>query len=246
MKKQAILTVVGIAVALFAVSILKNVATGTAISTTLSQVMHASVKLGKTNISFAKAAIKLENIQISNPSGFPAGVMVDVPLVAIDFQPAELLQKKIHFGNVALDLKELVVVKNKAGEINLNALKPKEDAKDKEKKPTKSDYKLQIDRLDLSIGKVVYMDYSGGGEPKVQTFDINIKNREFKNISNPTAMVSVIMMEALTRTTLSKITNLDVGFLKDQAGDVLSGSLGLVGDGADKVQSTAKSLLKLF
>ena len=107
--------------------------------------------------------------------------------------------------------------------------------------------KLMIDKLSLSIGKVVYKDYSQGGQqPQVQTFDINIQNREYRNIDNPSAIVSLVMFEALTRTSLSRLANLDLDSFKEGGIQALSKGLGVVSDGTDVVQNTTKQLLNLI
>jgi hypothetical protein len=150
-------------------------------------------------------------------------------------------------------VKEIIVIKNKEGKLNVNVLRPTPDEKRKQdqqaSKPAKEGGKapqLQIDRLKLSIGRVIYRDYSQGGKPAEQVFDINIKDRVYTNISNPSAVISLIMFEALTRTSLSRLANLDMNMFKDGASGALSEGLGLIGDGVDGAENTAKGLLKLF
>ncbi len=142
-------------------------------------------------------------------------------------------------------------MKNKDGKLNIDTVKPspeeKKEAQEKARpEPGKPAPKLMIDKLTLSIGRVIYKDYSAGGEPQVQTFDVNIQNREFTNIDNPSTIVSLLMFEALTRTTLSSLANLDVNAFKEGGLSALSKGLGVVGEGTDVVENKAKELLNLF
>ncbi len=173
--------------------------------------------------------------------------MIDAPLVAINFDPGALWKGQLHFEEANLNLKEIVVIKNRAGQLNIDALKPSESEKKKAKEPSKGEApQLKIDKLFLSIGRVIYKDYSQGGSPKTEVFDVNIQNRIYTNIDDPGVIVSLIMFEALTRTTLSKLTNLDLSLFKDQAGGAPSGGLGIMGQGADKAEAAAQKILSLF
>lgn len=237
----------------FALILAKNFLIQSALTSSISAATHVPVSIGSTDVSFLKSSIRLKDIKVKNPSGFKDPLMLHAPLVAIAFDPPAFFKGTAHFQEIALDLQEVVVVKNKDGKLNIDAVKPKEEDKAKQKKKDgeakakgKSP-KLKIDKLTLSIGRVVYKDYSSGAkEPAVQTFDINIKNRLYTNIDNPSGIINLIMVEALTRTTLSRIAGLDVGVFKDGALGAVSGGLGVVGDGADALENTAKGIASLF
>jgi hypothetical protein len=246
-----------IAIVFLALNLVKNLVIQSILGSALSGAAHVPVSIGNTDAKIIASSIRLKNITVKNPKEFSDRQMIDMPQIYIDFDPAALFKGVAHFQEVRLDLKEVVVVKNRDGKVNIDAVKPTEDEKKKQKeevarkKETKPKEKqkapkLQIDKLYLSIGRVLYKDYSGGGEPKIQTFDVNIKERLYTNIQNPSGVVSLIMLEVLTNTTLSRLVNLDPSIFRDGALGALSGSLGLVGDGADAFEDTAKGLVKLF
>ena len=145
-----------------------------------------------------------------------------------------------------LNLRELVVVKNAKGELNIDALKPKHSRESEPKKPQGQAPKLKIDRLSLTIGRVVYKDYSLGEQPSIQVFDIDIQDRQYTHIEDVQAVVSLIMFEALTRTSLSRLAGFDIDIFRDEAGSLLTSGLGIVKDQADNLSDTAKGLLSLF
>ena len=248
---KAVKTVVLIVVVLAVLSTVKNTIAQTILSSTLSNVAHVPVQIGSTHVGLLSAKIDIKKLRVYNPSGFPDKLMIDMPQIFIHFDPPALFKGQAHFKEVKLDLQEMTVVRNKEGKLNVDAVKPtskqKEEAKEKAKPaPGQKAPKLMIDKLSLSIGRVVYKDYSAGGEPKVQTFDIDIKDREYTNINDPSAVVSLLMFEALTRTTLSSLANLDVSAFKEGGIQALSKGLGIVGDGTEAVENKAKELLNLF
>ncbi len=250
MKKVIKLVVLGVAVVV-GLGFIKNSVTQTILSSAISAAAHVPVKIGSVNLSFLSASIRLKNVNLSNPPGFPDKTMAQIPQLFIDFEPRELFQGRAHFKQVTLDLKEIAVVRNKDGKLNVDSLKPSQEDKRRavpQARPSasKKPPKLMIDKLSLSIGRVVYKDYGSPGAPSIQTFEINIKDREYEHIDNPASIVSILMSEALTRTTLSGLVNLDVNAFKNGGIQALSKGLGVVGDSTEVVQSTTKKLLSFL
>lgn len=246
--KKIITPFILIALVIIAFTLLKNGIFQSVVSGAVSKATHVPVHIGGTNVSLIHTTIDLKNIRVNNPRSFPDKIMLDAPQIYINFDLPALFKGYAHFRDVKLDLKEFVVVKNAKGELNVDALKPKESEKQESKK-NKSEGKmpkLKIDRLSLTIGRVVYKDYSQGNQPSVQTFDINIKDRQYNNIDNIPGLVSLITFEALTRTSLSRLAGLDIGSFKSEASSLLGDSFGLVTDKANGLGDTAKGLLNLF
>ncbi len=243
-----IIKIVILVVAIFiGLSVVKNGFTQAVLGGALSKAAHVPVHIGSTHVQLISTTIDLKNIKIENPSSFPEKIMLDAPEVYISFDLPGLFKGVTHFREVKLNLKEIVVIKNANGEVNINALKPTQ--KEKGTEPAKAQGqapKLQIDKLSLTVGRVVYKDYSQGGAPKVQVFDINIQDRQYANIDNVQAVVSLIMFEALTRTSLSRLADLDLDVFKDGASGVLTHGLGLAGGVAGQAEDTAKGILSFL
>ena len=245
--KKVVKILIGIVVILAGLSVIKNGFTQMVLGGALSRAAHVPVHIGSTHAQLASTTIDLKNIKIYNPRSFPERLMLDAPEIYISFDLPSLFRGLAHFKEVRLNLKEIVVVKNAKGELNINALKPAKQEKRPELAKAKGEApKLKIDKLSLTIGKVIYKDYSQGGTAQTQVFDINIQDRQYTNIDNVPAVVSLVMFEALTRTSLSRITNLDLDVFKGGAGGVLNNGLGLAQGGAGKIEETAKGLLNLF
>ena len=243
-----IIKIVIVALAIFVgLGVVKNGFTQMVLSGALSKAAHVPVHIGSTHVQLLATTIDLKNIRINNPRSFPEKLMLSAPEVYISFDLPGLFKGLAHFREVKLNLKEIVVIKNASGELNINALKPSKNEKKTESgRPQGEAPKLMIDKLSLTIGRVIYKDYSQGGEPKTQVFDINIQDRQYTHIDNVQAVVSLVMFEALTRTSLSRLTSIDLDSFKGGAGDVLAQGLGLAGGVSGKAEETAKGILNLF
>ena len=167
--------------------------------------------------------IKIENFRLYNPEGFPNEVLALLPLISVDIDMPALYKGKLHIEQITINLSEFVAIKNKEGELNVNSLKvmkehgdtdeklqeevekekKKEKEKPKAKKEEKSSEEAQIDKVTLSIGKVIYKDYSKGGEPSVKTFEINLKNKEYEGIPDVKSLIITIVIQTLMRTTIN-------------------------------------------
>lgn len=245
---KAAKTVILVVVGLFVLGVAKNGLTQAILTSAISNAAHVPARIGGVNLSFLSASIRIKNLKLSNPAGFPEKIMLDVPQIFIDFNPGALLKGRAHFEEVKLDLKELTVIKNKDGKTNVEAVKPtKQEKKEADQKARSAGggkaAKLHIDKLSLSIGRVVYKDYSAGPKPVVEIFDVHIKDREYRNIDNPAQVVSLVMFEALTRTSLSRLANLDIDSFKKGGIQALSKGLGVVSDGTDATADVASQLL---
>lgn len=174
------------------------------------------IEVGLRNTDLAVQEFKLHN-----PAGYSDLIMMDMPEFYIDFALRDILKGTIHLKEIRLNLKEFTVVKNQKGELNLNVFKSVQEGSKKEEKPAQekesaSRTHLQIDLLKLKIGKVIFKDYSEGGEPSVKEFDISI-DKEYQNITDPKALSSLILSEALTKTTIARLANFDLDSLTKDA-----------------------------
>jgi hypothetical protein len=111
-----------------------------------------------------------------NPSGFPEGIFLFCPKINVIYDPATLFKQKRHFLLMEIELKEMGLTKNKEGKLNVDSLKIVQQSNYSPLIP------MQIDLLTVSIGKIVYKDYSVGTEPSVRVYDVN-SHKSYKSIS---------------------------------------------------------------
>ena len=87
--------------------------------------------------------------------GFKDKLMVDLPEIYVDYNLGAIMGGKAHLEEVRLNLKEFIVVKNEAGELNLDSLRVvketegEEAEKDGSKKEKTEMPDIQIDLLEL-------------------------------------------------------------------------------------------------
>ena len=217
---------IGILVVMLVLGVGKDVIAKIAIEKGVNAVTGLNLNIGNLKIGMIKTLVGIKDLKLYNPRGFEDRIMLDMPEIYVDYDLPEILQGKIHLYDMRIDLQKFVVVKNAKGELNLDALKPvqkEQVAKDSETEPKKERGKaseMLIDDLELKIGKVVYKDYSKGGEPEIQEFNVNI-DEKFQNIDDPTKLVSIIVVKALMNTSIARLTNFDLKALEGTVGDTL-------------------------
>ncbi|MBP9853975.1 MAG: AsmA family protein [Candidatus Omnitrophica bacterium] len=223
--------------------------------------------MGGLNIGLKNTLLDIDDLKVYNPSGFPEDLMVSVPDIYADYSLSDLMKGNIYLKDVRFHLNEFIIVKNKDGKTNLDSLKalmqPKEGAQQKKEGPSKQKGELKIDNLSLRIDRVIYKDYSAGGEPMVQTFDVNL-NEKYSNIEDLNAVISLIVFKALFKTPIAALSGFDLngltsgltGTLKSStklatdavksAEDILGNTTGGIKDTAETLKDKAKGLKKIF
>jgi len=132
-----------------------------------------------------------------NPKGFSKDILVDIPKIGVACNLKALVTGRIHLKHLELEIKEIGMVKNKDGKLNVDSLKiVAEKSGKKEKKPGKQPV-VQIDIVSLDMGRVVSRDYSAGGNSSVvKVYDINLK-KTYKNITSVQQLIVLIISEPL-------------------------------------------------
>lgn len=209
--------------------------------------------ISSINVGLARTYVDIKGLKLFNPPEYEDRVMIDMPEIYVDYVLPAVLRGKIHLREARIDLREFVVIRNARGELNLNALKVVKD-REKETVPVeKKKADLQIDLLELKVGKVVYKDYSMGRAPVVQEFNINL-NETFRDINDPDKLVSVIVVRALSKTPISRLTGFDIRSLEGTISGVLSTARDIagkaqeavVGVGGTAVQKAAEQVQNIF
>ena len=215
MKREAITIPAIVLVILIALFFGKNVVIKTSVTAGARAMTGLKLSIRSMDFGIFKTLIGINELQLYNPSGFVDKLMIDCPEISVDYDLGAFMKGRTHLEEVRLNLKEFIVVKNEAGELNLDSLKvvKEEEVIDKDKKEKSKTRELQIDILELRIDKVVYKDYSKGTPPKVKEYNVNIDDR-FENITDPKTFGRLIIVKALKNTTIASLTNFDLGKLQ--------------------------------
>lgn len=189
-----IITMLGLSVFLIA----KDRLIKSAVSVAASKVIGAKVRIDGFSLGILRPAVRIKGFKLYNPPGFPEEVFVDIPKINVEYDIGALLKKKIHLPSVEFELSEVAVTKNKEGKLNIDELAV---TREEEKKPDQA-MPFAIDFLSLSIGRVVYKDFTKGEEPSIEIFEVNIKNKAFKNITGAQQLAALVLAESLKPTAI--------------------------------------------
>lgn len=173
--------------------IIKSVITAAA-----TEIMGAPLHIDGFSLSIFKQSIRISGLRMYNPAGFSGEILIDLPKVAVDYDLSSIIKGRLHLYRVDVKLKVVDLEKNKEGKLNVDSLKfvkQREVKEPKEKKTAKS-MPMQIDLLNLEIGKVVYRDYSYGKEQQVRAYDVNLK-KSYKNITSAKQLAVLIVTEPM-------------------------------------------------
>ncbi len=167
------------------------------IGTVATSVTGAPTRIGGLSLSITRQSVRISNFRMYNPKGFPKDLLVDIPKMSVACDLGALITGKIHLRQLELDIKEIGIVKNKEGKLNVDSLKMvAEKSADKEKKGPAKQLAMQIDIVSLGMGRVVSRDYSVEGHPVIKVYDINLK-KTYKNIISAQQLAALIISEPL-------------------------------------------------
>lgn len=240
--KKWVIVIVGVLVVLLVLGLAKDLIIKIAVEKGVQIVTGLRLQMGGFRVGLINTLVDIRNLRILNPTGFKDKNMLDMPEIYVAYDLPAIFGGKVHLKDTRINMEEFTVVKNEKGQLNLDSLKvvqaQKAGAKPEEKGGKAPE--IQIDRLRLKIGKVFYKDYSRGGEPSVREFNVNI-DEEYRNITNPYSLVSLIVVKALMNTTISGLTNFDIRGLSGNISDTLASAQKVTAQATETAQKTVKA-----
>lgn len=206
------------------------------------------LELDQMDVGVLKTFVGMRGLKLHNPQGFSDPIMVDIPEVLVDYDLGAFLRGQTHLETVRLYLKELVIVKNAEGQVNLHQVTA---LKQSAKEPAPSTPKpaeqpsapgaLRIDSLWLKVGTVTYKDYSKGSTPSVKAFPINTE-QQYSNITNPQVLVALITSQAIMHTALARLPDMKLPALEGLSLEQFKAATGAVGEMVGKTAKSASDL----
>jgi uncharacterized protein involved in outer membrane biogenesis len=206
-------------VALVVLVLARNVVIKAAMETGARVVAGMPLSIQKFDLDIVHTSVDMEGLLLKNPAGFHDTALVDIPKILVAYERASIFSGKIHLKDIEFDLKQFTVVRNEKGELNLDRLKalqgtqkaPAQTKKQEPKAPAKP-IPVQIDRMRLKIGKVVYVDYSGG-QSSTKEFRINL-DQSYENITDLYSVARLIVLKAMMSSGISNLVNFDINGLE--------------------------------
>ena len=196
MQKKIKIIILAIVI-IFGFCLVRDFCIKSLIGTVATSVTGAPTSVGGLSLSIIGQSIKISNFKMYNPEGFPRDILADIPKIGVVWDLGGLIKGKIHLKRLDLEIKELGMVKNKEGKLNVESLKISEQKTKglKEQKSAKQ-MAMKIDVANLAMGRVVSKDYSVTGPPAIKVFDVNLK-KTYKNINSAQQLAVLIITEPL-------------------------------------------------
>jgi hypothetical protein len=244
--------IISVLIILVAVSFAKDLVIKVGVEKGVRIATGLPLKISSFRLGLARTLVGIKSMKLYNPKGFEDKIMLDMPEIYVDYHLTPVFRGKIHLQDMRINLKEFVVVKNKDGKVNLDSLKVVKEQKSgsaaerpaaRPKKAGGKAPEMQIDSLELKIGKVIYKDYSKGAKPSVQEFNIGI-DEKYNDIDSPQALITLIMVRAFTGTTIGRLANIDMKALQGSISDTLAGATEVVSEKAAEAKLAAEKAAK--
>ncbi len=152
----------------------------------LSKATTLPVEIGKVHFSLRRPQFSIQEIQILNPSGFPAGPLAQVGEVRARYSPSPKFVGGFELKKVEIDFKDFRLIRNETGKLNLPSLAPAEN-------------RNLINEVILNLGPVTYTDLSSG-QPAQETFDLALSHAIYRNVKGISGILEILKWEILKRT----------------------------------------------
>ena len=191
-----VIVFIAIVLALMLVVIGRNSIMKWAVRTVAKNFMGIELEMDSVRLGIMNTDVKLSNVVVMSPKGFEDKQMMKASSIYVNYELIPLIFKKIHLTNLRLDISEIVVIKDPEGKINTDAIKriakrgvAQEGGKGKPGGPPPTGQgkmkgvPLEIDHVTISLGKVIFKDYSSGGRPQVSTVQLGVSKAQFRNVS---------------------------------------------------------------
>lgn len=197
----------------------------------VEQVCGLKTEIAKVDISLPRVAIL--GLKIYSPEGFNDKILADIPEVSMDFDLPAFFKNKVYFGKLKLDVRELYVILNEQGKLNVNslALLPKPGGG----KPPD----VKIDELAVKIGKVRYKGTFPLAGVQEMEFNPNV-DETFHDVTDPSKVAGQILQRILSRIGVGNFSTFDV------KGGLEKAAEGLGAEAKKTVENAAEGLKGLF
>jgi len=170
------------------------------------------LEMDSVNLGIINTDITLSNAVVMSPKGFEDEQMMKASSIYVNYELLPLLCKKIHFTNLKLDISEILVIKDHEGKMNIDAVKKiaklgvaQKDRKGKPEGPPAAgqgkimSIPLEIDRVTITLGRVVFKDYSRGGRPQVSTIKMGFSKAQFKNVKWDDVLAAMRFLSSVSK-----------------------------------------------
>jgi uncharacterized protein involved in outer membrane biogenesis len=239
--KKVLITLLVIVVAVVVVfSFVKNSLVKTALVNGIESATGLQTQVRSVNFGILRSLIDIKGIEIANPQGFGTQKLAKIPRIYVDADLGALLRKELHFKEVALEIEEIHIVKNKKGEFNVDTIRsiitpkpekpksPGDEPATKKEPPPQEMPEFSIDILAFKLGKIVYSEPSEGAKGSKTEIKLNI-NERYENVTSLESLIQMVIEKSFIGGALNMLEGIEGGSFK-QKGDQIEKKFKDLGD----------------
>jgi hypothetical protein len=186
-----LLVVLGVAALLLKDSVLRTVTENRIRART-----GMEAKIGRFSSGIFTPAVTIENLKLYNPPEFGGGLFLDVPELRLEVSRRALVDHKLRLALVRLNLAELDIVKNEAGQTNVYSLATR--AREAKRKGDGFDRWIEglkydgIEVLNLTLGRVKFVDLKETRNNR--QVEVNMRGQVFKDVKTDADVLGILIM----------------------------------------------------
>lgn len=215
----------------------------------LRDICGLNISISKFEFGILKPDIRVNNLVIHNPNGFPEKDIMNFPLIYLRYDLKSLFTPKPHLYEINAHLKELNLIRNREGKLNLEALtvagQKINEINEKLGNKSKDLPEVSIDALKLRIDRVLLNDYSQSPVLRKE-FNLNI-DRQYRQITDMRKLVLLIVFEAIRNTSIINLVDFNLNalslLLKRYIPDGIGKAEGIIASAAGTVINKAGDIL---
>lgn len=136
-------------------------------------------EIGRFKLGLTVPTVEIQDMRIYNPPSFGGTPFLDIREIHAEYDPAALLEKKIHLTLLRFDLAELDIVKSQSGQTNIFSFGGAPRRKPGTAPPPAANFKKQtgydfagIDTLNVSFTRAKYIDLRNSRNNREQILGI--------------------------------------------------------------------------
>ena len=226
MKKILFKLLLLVALGLAGLYLGRNLLARLGVEAALERVTGFPLVIGSVDLALLENRIEVRDTRLLNPPEFGERLFVDLPRLSVDYEPTSFFTSTTHLRRLALEIRQLVIVKTRQGQSNLARLRgavplatlatspasnPPAPAR-----PSAPPRHCQVDVLQVRIGQVVTKDFTGA-KPVETVQNLNF-SATYRNITETAMINHLVLLTTFHRLGLPEVGVAVDGLLRGLSG----------------------------
>ena len=168
------------------------------------------VRIQSVHVGLLTPTMTIEGLKLYNTPEFGGAVCLSMPELYVEYDPLAIRSRQLHLRLVRLDLAEVLLVQDKKGRSNFDALE-KSGRKSGAKKTAGEGFKFTvIDTLNLSLGKFHLSNLASGRSEEI---NFAVKNQILHDVKSEDDLGGLALLLAVRHGSSTNSSTLDLGGL---------------------------------